>query len=242
MAGRPSVASVLGHSAPSADTEPDVSAFPSRLMRATSELTRMSVNVAAQAVAAADVDPSTIQSVFGSAFGEVAIAIEQLQMMASEDGRLSPLIFSNSVHNTSAGVFSVAKGNHSMSTSVAAGDLSVGYALLEAQGLLEEGASHVLVVVGDATLPEPLHGLAPWPSFAAAFVLGHDAASAGRRSIGPVRASAAPTSATPEELADHPCRGAYALLSALHQPGESSVVVGSEDGHGLALTVDAQLP
>ena len=123
MVGRPSVAAVLDRSqAPSAEENPDISAYPSRLMRATSLITRMSANVAAQAIASSGVDPSTIQSVYGSAFGEVMIAIEQLQMMVSGDGRISPLTFSNSVHNTAAGVFSVARQNHAMSTSLAAGN------------------------------------------------------------------------------------------------------------------------
>jgi hypothetical protein len=240
MVGRPSVAAVLGRGGEqSGEVEPDISAYPSRLMRATSQLTRMSANVAAQAIASSGVHPSTIQSVFGSAFGEVAIAIEQLEMMVSGDGRISPLTFSNSVHNTAAGVFSVATENRSMSTSLAAGQLTVGYAILEAQALLDEGVPHVLVVVGDEALPEPLHALGPWPAFAAAFVLGRAVPPAGGRSIGPVHDCAEPVSDTPEELADHPCRGAYALLSALHQPNASSVVLSSERGRGLALSVHA---
>ncbi len=242
MVGRPSVDAVLSPSAdPSTEVEPDISAYPSRLMRATSLLTRMSANVAAQAIASSGVDPSTIHSVFGSAFGEIAIAIDQLEMMTSGDGRVSPLTFSNSVHNTAAGVFSVANENRSMSTSLAAGQLTVGYALLEAQALLDEGVPHVLVVVGDEALPEPLHALAQWPAFAAAFVLGRDAPAGSGRSIGPVRdGEASASSSTPEALAGHPCRGAYALLSALHQPDASSVGLGSEDGRGLTLSVHAE--
>ena len=240
MVGRPSVAAVLGgQREASGAVEPDVSTYPSRLMRATSVLTRMSAHVASQAIASSGVDPSTIPSVFGSAFGEIAIAIEQLEMMVSDDGRLSPLTFSNSVHNTAAGVFSVAKENRLVSTSLAAGELSFGYALLEAHALLDEGASHVLVVVGDEPLPEPLHGLGPWAAFAAALVIGRENPAAGGRTIGPVHDCEAPLSASdvPEELAHHPCRGAYALLSALHQPDARTVVLGFEDGRGLALNV-----
>lgn len=240
MVGRPSVAAVLGGHADDSAVEPDISLYPSRLMRATSMLTRMSANVAAQAIASAGVHPATVQSVFGSAFGEIAIALAQLERMSTGDGMVSPLSFSNSVHNTAAGVFSVAKENRSMSTSLAAGRLSVGYALLEAQALLDEGVPHVLVVVGDEPLPAPLNELGRWPAFAAAWVLGREAPPAGGRLIGPVVDSTAPTSDTPEELADHPCRGAYALLSALHEPDAQSVVLGSEDGKGLALTVHAE--
>ena len=98
----------------------------------------------------------------------------------------------------------------------------------------------MLVVVGDETLPEPLDAVTQWPAFAAAFVLGRDAPPAGGRSLGPVEDCAAQVSNTPDELADHPCRGAYALLSALHQPGASCVVLGHEDGRGLALSVRAE--
>lgn len=242
MVGLSSVAAVLGRRDDvAAEAEPSVSGYPSRLMRATSMLTRMSANVAAQAIGASGVDPSKIQSVFASAFGEIAIAIDQLEMMASDDGRISPLSFTNSVHNTAAGVFSVARENRSMSTSLAAGELSVGYALLEAQALLDEGVPHVLVVVGDEALPEPLYGLGRWPAFAAAFLLGREAPPTGGRSIGPVHDCIASTSDIPDELARHPCRGAYALLSALHQPQARSVVLGSEDGRGLALSVHAEV-
>ena len=241
MVGRPDVAAVLGHGADNVEAvQPDVSAYPSRLMRATSVITRMSADVAAQAIASSGVDPSTIQSVFGSAYGEIAIAIDQMAMMVADEGRISPLSFTNSVHNTSGGVFSVAKENRSMSTSLAAGELSVGYALLEAQALLGEGVPHVLVVVGDERLPEPLDSLGRWPAFAAAFVLGREPPPSGGRAIGPVHDCTTPVSETIEELAGHPCRGAYALLRALHQPNAQTVVLGAEDERGLAVNVHAE--
>lgn len=235
MPGRPDVAAVvedrsgLGPGPGPGTDAPDGRGYPSRLMRGTSMITRMSVAVARQALAGTGADPGTIPAVFGSAYGEVAIAIAQLEMMITGDGQISPALFKNSVHNTGAGVFSIAHGNHTSSTSLAAGPLTVAYALLEAQGLLDEGAPQVLVVVGDEALTEPLAQLAQWESFAAAWVLGRDPPE-GRPwvRLSELSALAGPPADVPPALAMHPCRSAHALLAAIHRRTPGRVSLGQE--------------
>jgi 3-oxoacyl-(acyl-carrier-protein) synthase len=247
MPGRPDVAAVIeDRCVPGADA-PAAGGYPSRLMRGTSMITRMSVAVALRALEGTGVDPRTVPAVFGSAYGEAAIAITQLEMMVTGDGQISPALFKNSVHNTGAGVFSIAHGNHTSSTSLAAGRLTVAYALLEALGMLEEGAPQVLVVVGDEALPQPLAELAQWESFAAAWVLGRDPPPAARPwvRLSELQALAAPAAEVPAALAIHPCRSAHALLTAIHRREPGRVSLGQEpdqEAWSVAVTVAPQEP
>ncbi len=244
MPGRADVASVL---APTTEPDPSSSSFrgpsldryPSRLMRATSLLTQMCASVAARTVEAAGISGQDVPAVFASSLGEATIAIEQLEMMRTGDGRVSPARFKNSVHNTPAGVFSVAFGNHTMSTSLAAGPLSVAYAILEAQLILAEGASEVLVVVGDESMPSPLNERCSWPAFAAGWVLGRqprprDSTAFFLSDVVPIAASVPPV---PSELREHPCQGAYRLLDAVHNGREGPVVLGVDSEETLGVTV-----
>ena len=216
MPGRAGADAVLEMRPPDADQlQPDMASFPSRLMRGTSPTTRSLVWVARDALRQASVQGCT--SVFGSAFGEASIAIRQLEMMISGDGKLSPTLFKNSVHNTAGGVMSVADRNHAPSTSVAAGELSVAMALLEAQCLIDAGAPSVLVAVGDESLPEPLSQLGVWPTFAAAWVLGASPPPGGEPAMvfdGVVRMNGA-LGHVPSELGLHPCRSAFVVLDAV---------------------------
>lgn len=244
MPGRPDAEAVVEDRSIPGARAPDLRGYPSRLMRGTSTITRMSAAVASRALESSGADPRTIPAVFGSAFGEIAIAIEQLEMMVSGDGQVSPALFKNSVHNTGAGVFSIAHGNHRMSTSLAAGPLTVAYALLEGRGVLDEGAPCVVVVVGDEALPEPLAGIVQWESFAAAWVLSREPPGDGRPRIrlSPPEPVAAPIAAPPPGLAAHPCRSAHALLTALHrrQPGLVSLGREPDEAWSVEVTVEPQ--
>lgn len=244
MPGRPDVAAVLSSAAVSATDAgaPPLSQYPSRLMRATSTLTRMCASVAAQTLENAGVSGKDIPAVFASSLGEVNIALDQLEMMSTGDGQISPTRFKNSVHNTSAGVFSVAFGNHTSSTSLAAGPLSVAYAILEAQQLLADGAGQVLVVVGDESMPLPLNERGAWPAFAAGWVLGTEARPGDERPLrlSQVSASSAAPAPVPAELREHPCHGAYRLLDAVHHAREEEVVLGAELDDVLAVHVSRE--
>lgn len=246
MPGRPDVEAVLEDRAtPGADV-PDLRGHPSRLMRGTSLITRMSVAVAARALSTSGADPGTIPAVFGSAHGEICIATEQLEMMVTGDGQISPALFKNSVHNTGAGVFSIAHGNHTMSTSLAAGPLTVAYTLLEAQGVLQQGAPCVLAVVGDEAFPEPLCQIAQWKPFATAWVLGREPPRDARTWIrlSEVRAIAAPATRVPPGLTDHPCRSAHGLLGAIfrRQPGIVSLGQDSDEAWSVEIAVEPEEP
>ncbi len=146
--------------------QPPCKAVGSRLKRGISQLTRMSVEVMCQAGAHAGFDLATCPTVFGSAYGEMQIAIHQLQMMREDDGVISPARFKNSVHNTAAGLFSIAHKNRGFTTAIAAGSNTVPLTLLEAL-LCVDDEGHVLASVADETLPDPLGKEMPYGRFAA---------------------------------------------------------------------------
>jgi hypothetical protein len=243
MPGRPDVGAVLVPEATAtAPGVPDIRGYPSRLMRGTSQLTRMCATVALQAMQKSGGDPNTIPTVFGSAYGEVTIAIEQLERMVTGDGRVSPARFKNSVHNASAGVFSIAHENRSNSASIAAGPLTVAYAFLEAQSMLDDGDSEVLVVVGDKNLPEPLSRLARWDAFAAAWVLSREPRRENDLGVrlSELQLTAVPASPVPEGLREHPCRAAYPLIAAIQRRERGRVSLGNEGDEAWSVLVESE--
>lgn len=94
-------------------------------------------------------DASSSPLVFGSAYGEMATTIQLLDLQATT-GQSSPLRFQHSVHNTAAGILSIATQNSGFSTSVAAGMDTTAMALLEAMVVLKHlGCAEVALLVAD---------------------------------------------------------------------------------------------
>lgn len=232
MPGRPNVETVVsGQTVVNTVARPSCPECNPRLLRGTSDLTRMSVNVGLQALRSAGLSQAAVPIVFGSAWGEIDIALQQLEMMVTDDGHVSPVVFKNSVHNTATGVLSIALDNRAMSTAIAAGPLTTAYALLEAQMQLEEGHDAVLVVVGDEALPPMLHHVGTASPFAAAFVLTRAPSPHAKARLGPVAARYEPPtlpSAVPPELAQNPSRAAFDLLRHLFLGARGRLGLGPE--------------
>jgi len=94
-------------------------------------------------------DAARSPAVFGSAYGEMATTMQLLEMQDST-GQSSPLRFQHSVHNTAAGILSIATQNAGFSTSLAAGMDTTAMTLLEGMVVLEHAAlSEVAVLVAD---------------------------------------------------------------------------------------------
>ena len=110
---------------------------------------KMALEVAYQCLG----DRTDVPSVFSSRHGEASRSAELLLDLAG-GVPLSPTSFGLSVHNAPAGLFSIARVDHANSTAVAAGKSSVESAVIEACGLLAEGAPDVLLVVYDCPLPK----------------------------------------------------------------------------------------
>ncbi len=130
--------------------DPDVRFVDASLRRRLGPLARMMLHVAA---ACAQRLPG-LRLVFASQHGELGYTVALLRALAAREP-LSPTLFSLSVHNAAAGLLSTVRADRSESTAVAAGEETLGYALLEShcQFALEPDRP-VLMVYGDAPLPQ----------------------------------------------------------------------------------------
>ncbi|KLV01694.1 beta-ketoacyl synthase chain length factor [Photobacterium aphoticum] len=135
-----------------ADPAPaDFSAIPAMMRRRMSHLSKLAVQTAMTLMH----DQSVDFIVFSSRHGELHRTVTLLQDVLRGDDA-SPIAFSQSVHNTAAGLFTIATKQAIPVTSIAAGEQSLHAALIEAAAYLAENPTHrVLVVDFDEPLPAP---------------------------------------------------------------------------------------
>jgi len=138
-----------GHTASLAPSAVTDHAIPPAHRRRMSALAKMAVQVALEATADAGAD----YLVFCSQHGELPRTRELLATIVN-GGELSPMSFSQSVHNTSAGLYTIIKQSQVPTTSLAAGASSFAYGWIEAETYLEHHPSRrVLLVSYDEVLP-----------------------------------------------------------------------------------------
>jgi len=130
------------------DSEPALRQMAPLLRRHTGRLGRMACDVAYRALDGA----VGVPIVFCSRYGEAARSVELMRSLA-ERSALSPTNFSLSVHNSVAGLLSIARRDTANSLAIAAGEASAAHGVIEACGLLADGAEQVLLVVADCPLP-----------------------------------------------------------------------------------------
>lgn len=120
---------------------PDVSFIPSMMRRRMSNLEKIAIGLAGK------IAPQTqnYTTVFASRFGEWGQTIQLIRQFFDEQ-EMSPAGFSNSVHNASAGLFSLLTKNTNSYTSIAAGDNTLEMAVLKA---LTETKDVMVVFVGE---------------------------------------------------------------------------------------------
>jgi hypothetical protein len=91
--------------------------------------------------------------VFCSQHGELPRTRELLATIVN-GGELSPMSFSQSVHNASAGLYTIVKQSRAPATSLAAGASTFAYGWIEAEAYLKSGPGRrVLLVSYDEVLP-----------------------------------------------------------------------------------------
>lgn len=129
--------------------EAAVSAMPAMLRRRAGAMGKMALEAAYRCLNG----KADVPTVFCSRHGECVRSVELLADLA-QDQPLSPTSFSLSVHNAAAGLFSIARQDLASHAAVAAGHSGVEHAVIEACGLLADGAAEVLLVVYDGFLPE----------------------------------------------------------------------------------------
>ena len=146
--------------------------LPADVRRRTTDHIRLAVEVGAEAVRHAAVDPGPLWSVFASSDGDGAITHNICEEVAKENPEVSPTRFHNSVNNAPAGYWCMAVGSRAPSTSICAFDASFAAGLLEACAQVGAEQAGVLYVVHDTPMPEPLNGVRPMTGiFGAALVL-----------------------------------------------------------------------
>ncbi len=244
MPGLPSVAHFAEDREVPAASRPSCEALPARAKRGTSLVTCMAIDVASQAASQAGASLDRVAMVFGSALGEVQTAIDQMAMVESEDGLLSPTRFKNSVHNTASGLLSIASQNRGFSTAIAAGSETVAMCLLEAMALLEAEGGQVVVALADEPVPEPfVDESRRYDALALSFCLAAEPAAAGvlgtleafgrRRFEGEVE--------VPERVARNPIAAGIPLLRAVlaGASGRVPLELGAREPYCVTLRAEA---
>lgn len=99
-----------------------------------------------------DTPPET-PVVFASRHGETQRSLTLIHELQKE-GNVSPQSFSLSVHNATAGLYTIARTCHANVTALAGGNATGAALLSEAFSLLTDGAPSVLVVACDELLPD----------------------------------------------------------------------------------------
>ena len=121
---------------------PAVALLPAAERRRVPAGVAVALEVAREAVAAAEIDAAVLPSVFASAYGDLAIVDYLCRTLAEDANSLSPTQFHHSVHNAAAGYWTIATGCTAPATAVSAGDESVAAGLLEAATQVTSRASH----------------------------------------------------------------------------------------------------
>ena len=153
---------------------PEVKFLPPAIRRRSTGLTKMMVRAGFDCCGATL--RSDVRTVFASRHGAIDIAVKILANIVTDEP-VSPTQFSHSVHNTQAGLYSIAAANRQASSSLAAEADTFASAFLEALLHLERAPqTPVLVIVGDEPLPEKLLPLVDEPAaaYAAALLLSAD--------------------------------------------------------------------
>lgn len=134
---------------PAGEDQPELREMPAMARRRLGALGRAAVQVAWWCQGAA---AGGMPVVLASRYGDAARSLELLAELARGQA-LSPTAFGLSVHNAIGAQYSIARGDRSNYLSIAAGAAGAAEAVVEAAGLLADGANEVLVVNYDAPLP-----------------------------------------------------------------------------------------
>ena len=135
-----------------AEGHPDAKFLPAMLRRRCTPLTRIMLTAAYGCCD--DAELAKVRTVFASRHGSINESIGLLESIA-KSARLSAAVFSHSVHNAQAGLFSIAADNRQASSSLAGNEDSFPTGFVEALTHLQRSPNDkVLLVIGDVPLAE----------------------------------------------------------------------------------------
>lgn len=177
---------------------PSPAALPPAERRRCGPIVKLSLAVGQEAADASGLSPSGLPTVFSASGADGVNCHEICAMLASSDRQISPTRFHNSVHNASAGYWSIAHGAMASASVLCAHDGSFGAGLLEAITQVVVDGTHSMLIACDTVYPEPLHSMRPIPDeFGVALVLGPQRSA---RSLAQLEVTL--TAATAERLAN----------------------------------------
>jgi len=157
---------------PAATVLPSPVMLPPAERRRTGRVVKVALGVAGEAASSAGADVAQLSSVFTSSGADGQICHEICQALALPTREVSPTRFSNSVHNVTAGYWSIATGSQAPSNVLCAFDGSFAAGLLESLIQTSVDRCPVLLVAYDAEYPPPLHFKRPIPdAFGVAMLL-----------------------------------------------------------------------
>jgi hypothetical protein len=133
---------------------------PNERRRATPAV-RLAFRAAEDAVTASGADARELASVFASSDADMAVLHRICAALAQTPRIISPTDFHNSVHNAASGYWSIGVGSQAPTTTISAYDASFTAGLIEAVALARDRGGDVLLVVYDATAPQPLAAKRP---------------------------------------------------------------------------------
>jgi hypothetical protein len=140
--------------------------------RRTGRIVKLAIATGLEASGRAGLDAATLVAVFSSSGGDGDNCHEICQTLATSERQLSPTRFHNSVHNASAGYWSIATGATAASTALCAYDASFAAGLLEALVQVVVDRRPVLLIACDTGYPPPLQQKRPiGDAFGVALVL-----------------------------------------------------------------------
>lgn len=197
----PEAEAVLSHVRPyvRADTAlPAPESLPSTERRRAGRVVKLALAVGLEAVRRASSDLVRLPAVFASSSGDGDNCNEICQTLASANRELSPTRFHNSVHNASAGYWSIAAGAQVASTTICAYDASFAAGLLETLVQVTIARVDTALIAYDLDYPPPLYAVRPIPApFGVALILQPNPGS-----FAFARLSARIDTAAPDRLAD----------------------------------------
>ena len=235
---------LLAGAAPAAQaSRPTASALSLNERRRAPESVLVAIEVASQAVAMSHRSGENLACVFASAYGDQATTDYMCRVLARAPGELSPTRFHNSVHNASAGYWTIATDCRAPSSAVCAGHASFGAGLLEAATQACANQRAVLLVCSDTAGVGPLGELIGCQlAFGCALVLSPASEAHVPRLKLAVVADAPRHSPLPTACVtwahDNPSAASLPLLAMLANKAGECVLPASER-HGLLVEMEA---
>lgn len=219
---------------------PAPASLPSAERRRTGMGVKLALAVGHEAVTASGRDAASLATVFSASGGDGQNCHAICETLASDDRKLSPTRFHNSVHNAPAGYWSIATRAMAPSNVLCAYDGSFAAGLLESLCQVAVDGVPTLLIVFDTDYPAPMRDVRPIPdAFGVALLLwpvqGVGAGAGGDTGTGTLARVDARLTSTPATVLaapefeqmrrSNPAARALPLLDALARQRSASVVL-----------------